>query len=205
MSAVKFKLTKNTKTFCGRTFYQIKAVASFGLVVSGDLGGWVEKENNLSQNGNAWVSGYARVFGGAQVHGDARVFGDAQVYGDARVSGNARVSGDAQVFGDSWVYGYARVSGNAWVSGYARVFGGAQVHGDARVSGNASVLWVSNVGSENGTLTAAKTATGIFVSRGCFSGSLAEFEAAVAGTHAGSPIEIEYNTLISFIKARLGK
>lgn len=145
MSAVKFKLTKNTKTFCGRTFYQIKAVASFGLVVSGDLGGWVEKENNLSQNGNAWVSGYARVFGGAQVHGDARV------------------------------------------------------------SGNASVLWVSNVGSENGTLTAAKTATGIFVSRGCFSGSLAEFEAAVAGTHAGSPIEIEYNTLISFIKARLGK
>ena len=54
-------------------------------VKAGDLGGWIEKESNLSQPGEAWVSGNAVVFG------NARVFGAAQVYGDALVSGSADV------------------------------------------------------------------------------------------------------------------
>jgi hypothetical protein len=107
----KYRLTKNKKKWCGITLYQIEATASFGLVVKGELGGYIEKEANLSQGGNAWV------YDNARVYGDARVSGDARVYGDARVSGNAWVSGDA------WVYGDARVSGDAWVSGNARVSG----------------------------------------------------------------------------------
>ena len=62
-----------------------------------DLGGYVEKEENLSQSGNAWV------YGNALVCDDAWVSNNAQVYGSALVSGNA------------WVYGSARVSGNALV------------------------------------------------------------------------------------------
>lgn len=36
-------------------------------VRAGDLGGWVESTNNLSQEGEAWVFGDARVSGDAQV------------------------------------------------------------------------------------------------------------------------------------------
>ncbi len=54
---MKFKLTKKTIKAFGKTLYQIQATASFGNVDKGDLGGYVEKENNLSQNGNAWVFG----------------------------------------------------------------------------------------------------------------------------------------------------
>lgn len=49
----------------------------------GELGGYVEKEENLSNDGNAWVSGNARVYGDAWVSGDAMVYGNARVYGDA--------------------------------------------------------------------------------------------------------------------------
>ena len=78
----KYKLLKNdTKEWCGITLFRIEATASFGSVSKGDKGGFIEKEVNLEQDGNAWV------------YGDARVSGNAQVYGDARVSGNARVSG----------------------------------------------------------------------------------------------------------------
>ena len=61
----------------GKKLFRIKALVSFGDVSAGELGGFVEKEENLSNNGNAWVSGNARVSGDALVYGDARVYGDA--------------------------------------------------------------------------------------------------------------------------------
>jgi hypothetical protein len=88
---MKFKLTNNKKEVFGVTFYQIEALKDFGNVGKGDLGGWVEKESNLSQKDNAWVYGNAQIYGNAWVYGDAQVYGNAWVYGDARVSGNAQV------------------------------------------------------------------------------------------------------------------
>ncbi|WP_017806445.1 hypothetical protein [Avibacterium paragallinarum] len=61
--------------------YRIKAlvaIASIG-VSAGDLGGYVEKESNLDQSGNAWVYGNAVVYGNAEVYGNAKVYGDAVV------------------------------------------------------------------------------------------------------------------------------
>ena len=109
---MKFSLTTNTKQRNWITLYQIKAEMSFGNVLKGELWGYIEKEENLSQ-----VSGNARVFDNAQVSGNARVYDNAQVSGEARVYGNARVYDNAQVSGNAQVYGSARVSGSAKVSG----------------------------------------------------------------------------------------
>ena len=147
----KYELTDETIEFAGHVLHRIKALVSFADVEEGDLGGWIEKESNLSHLNNAWVYGGARVFGdavvsgGARVFGDAvvsdgaRVFGNAEVYGGARVYGNAEVSDDAVVYGNAVVYGGARVFGDAVVSGGARVFGDAVVSDGARVFGNAEV------------------------------------------------------------------
>ena len=59
---------------------RVVALIDFGNVKTGDVGGFVESENNLSHDGLCWV------FGNAQVFGDARVFGNARVLGDAKVS-----------------------------------------------------------------------------------------------------------------------
>ena len=56
---MKFSLTKNTKQWCGITLYQIKAEMSFGNVAKGELGGWIEKKENLDGEGDARVSGDA--------------------------------------------------------------------------------------------------------------------------------------------------
>ena len=79
MANLKFKLTNETKVIFGRTLFRLEATASFGNVKKGEKGGWVEKEDNLSQDGNAWVSGNAWVYGNAWVSGDARVYGDAKL------------------------------------------------------------------------------------------------------------------------------
>lgn len=57
----KYELTTECKEFLERKLYRIKALTSFSDVKEGDLGGWIEKEENLSQEGNAWVYGDAWV------------------------------------------------------------------------------------------------------------------------------------------------
>ena len=78
----KHELTDDTITVGSRILHRIKALKSFSDVEEGDLGGYVEKEDNLNQSGNAWVYGNARVYGNAWVSGDARVYGDAWVSGE---------------------------------------------------------------------------------------------------------------------------
>jgi len=150
----KYELTGEVKVKFGVTFKRIRALIDFGNVKKGELGGFIEKEENLSHENNAWV------------------YGNAKVYGDARVSGNAEVSGDA------WVYGNAKVYGDAWV------YGNAEVSGNARVSGNADYVLIGRIGSRLGFTTFFKNKNNkISVSCGCFLGTLAEFRAAVREKH----------------------
>nr|DAF59574.1 MAG TPA: Putative transferase, nesg, ydcK, Structural Genomics.38A [Siphoviridae sp. ctmIh35] len=88
--AKKFELTAEFVTnIFGKKLFRIKALMAFGDVKEGELGGYLEKEENLDHDGDAWVYGDARVYGNAWVSGDAQVPGDAQVYGNAWVSGDA--------------------------------------------------------------------------------------------------------------------
>lgn len=64
----KFELDLSSKiTMFGIELFRIKALISFGNVKKGELGGYVEKEENLSHPGDAWVYGDARVYGDAEV------------------------------------------------------------------------------------------------------------------------------------------
>ena len=178
----KFELTDKFvfNTF-GIKLFQIKCTKSFKYAKEGDLGGYVEKDENLDQESDAWVSG------------------NAWVYGNAQVSGNA------------WVYGNAQVSGNAWVSGNARVYGNARVSGDAWVSGNADIENDNNhcgfdcFGSCNRHTHAYLTKDNkVEITCGCFRGSIEEFEKKVEGTHSGTIYEKQYKAIINVIKIKFG-
>ena len=89
----KYKLLKddiiNVK---GQTLYRIKALRDFNDVKKGDLGGYIEKENNLSHENNCWVCDNARVYDNARLYDNAIVNGD-----DAIIYGNAILSKDAYI------------------------------------------------------------------------------------------------------------
>ena len=116
----KYKLTSETiSVVCNDaeiTLHRIQALRDFGYIKAGDLGGFIEKESNLSQDGNCWV------------------YNTAKVYGDAKIFGNALVYDNAEVFGNAWVYGEAEVFGNAWVYGSAVVYRMDKVCGDTELS-----------------------------------------------------------------------
>ncbi len=197
----KFEFTGETKTVMGHTLQRIRALRSFGNVNKGDLGGWLEKEENLSHERNswvyedAWVFDGARVFGGAWVYGGAWVFGGAHAYGGARVFGGARVYDDARVYEDAWVFGGAHVYGGAWVSDYARVSGGAQICNQRHID------VIPHIGSRSDTTTFFRTADRkIWVNCGCFSGDIDQFAAAVKKTHGNNKHAQDYAAAIERAK-----
>jgi len=170
----KYELTNTTKEINGSKVYQIRALKDFGGVKTGDLGGWIEKESNLSHEGNAWV------YGNAKVYDNSKVYCNAIVYGNAWVSGNAKVYGNARVHGD------------------------ARVHGNARVHGKDDIFWISNIGSEGDTLTAyLDKDNNILITRGCFIGTIEEFEKAVEKTHGNNKYGEFYKMLIPLITLKL--
>ena len=209
----KFELTTDRIEENGTILYRIKALIDFGDVKAGDLGGYVEKEENLSQYGSAWVSDNAFVLGNALVCDNALVCGDTLVYGSAWVSDNAfvlgnalvcdnaLVCGDTLVCGNAQVYGNAQVSGNAQVCGNTWVCDNAHIYGNALVCSNADYIYLKGFGSHNRNTTMFRTKGGnIAVSCGCFSGTLQEFESKVKETHGNNKFAREYLALVEAAK-----
>lgn len=156
-------LTTDTIHVGNRTLFRIRAITNFDLVEEGELGGYIESLNNLSESGDCWVYSNAMVFGdayvveNAQVHGNARVFGGARVAGDAVVYGNASIYGiakvyehaivndDAQIFGGARVVGYSTIYGKSKVSGDTVVYDRARIFGNAQVTGNSRIYELARV------------------------------------------------------------
>lgn len=147
----KYELTDRTIEYYGVTLHRIRALKEFGLIKRGDLGGWVESEENLSQHSDCWINYDAVVYGAARIEDNAYVGGDAQVFGNAIVKDNATVDDWAHVFGNaiishnatvsgiSQVFGNAKVKDNSQVFESAHVYGNAYICGHAHVSGNSFV------------------------------------------------------------------
>ena len=195
----KYELTNETMMWCGKILYRIRALTDIGDdVKSGDLGGWVENENNLSHNGDAWVYGDAQVCGDAWVYGDAQVCGDAQVYGNAWVYGNARVYGDAQVCGDAWVYGDAQVYGNAQVCGDAWVMKNADIHTTS------DVLIIGPIGSRDGMTTFYRDKYNqIYVKCGCKNTDIDTWLKMVNETHGDNEHAQAYRLAAEIAKLQI--
>ena len=87
MENKKFEFTEETKTTSrGVTVKRIVALRDFGDVKTGDKGGFLEKEENLSHDNDCWVYNEARVYDKARVYDEAWVYDEARVYGEARAT-----------------------------------------------------------------------------------------------------------------------
>lgn len=133
-------------------FWRIRALKDFECVdgtkvKAGDIGGLIQSEDNLSQEGNCWVAEYATVSGKAQVFDNAKIGGGmVSVSGHAKVYGDAFVDGASEVTGWAEVYDNAVLSGSVKITGHSKVHGNAQVYGYAIVRDNAEVTDDSRVG-----------------------------------------------------------
>lgn len=128
MKEKKYELTNETMNFHTLTeegftdikLYRIKALKDFGDVKAGDLGGFVEREENLSQEGTCWIYGEGIVAEDARVEDDARVSGHSYIHGNVIIGCQAtiifsRISGYSNI-GDTTTVADCRMD-NVAVSG----------------------------------------------------------------------------------------
>jgi hypothetical protein len=130
----KYEFTGETKAVNGRILRRIRRLSD------GEIGGWIEHEQNLSHEGVCWVADDASVCADARVYEDALVCDCAVVYDNASVYGLAVVCEHAAVYGSSRVFGSARIKGRTRARGRSRIGGSAIVTGDACVYRDAYLI-----------------------------------------------------------------
>ena len=125
----KYKLEKfEIKNINGneKKLYRIKALKDFSDVKTGEIGGLVESENNLSQEGSCWIYGDAIVIENALVQGNARITSNATISknalidNDAVVGGHASVTDISEVYENAYVGDNAKILGASLIGGYSR-------------------------------------------------------------------------------------
>lgn len=176
-----------------RTLHRIKATKNFGNVKAGDLGGFIEFKENLSQIGTCWIAEHA------QVYENAHILEDAQIYGWSRVYGHANILGNARIYGNASVYGYSIIFKNAQICGNTEVFGNAKIY-DGILKNTRSYICLGPVGSRSDYVTFFQVNDKIMVACGCFNDSIFKFNIAVHNTHYLSQYEKDYHAVISFVE-----
>lgn len=132
-------LYDNYIDYKGHTLYRIRALKDFEDVKKGDIGGYVETIDNLSQYDRCWIYGDAKVYGNALVYNDAIISEHCIVCDNTRVYGNASITDNAYIGNNAHIYDYAFVCGNAIVVGKAEVYGNTSIHDNVRVYGNSII------------------------------------------------------------------
>ncbi len=120
----KYELTDITKTCLGHKLYRIRALRNISNdVKAGDLGGWVESEYNLSQEGECWIYDEGIAIGLGKIMMDAKV----RDYGVVR--GSATVKDHACIYDHAAVDGMTTISNRGIVNKYAHVHNLAKIEG----------------------------------------------------------------------------
>lgn len=121
----KYELTEEAMKIEGKVLHRIRALKDFGDVEKGDLGGWIESETNLSQEGNCWIYDHAVVIENAKIWDSAVVKGVSLIKDNAVAKDYAMVI-DSTMDGSSIVKDQGSIdsitmSDNSCVMDYAIV------------------------------------------------------------------------------------
>lgn len=160
----KYELTEETIEENDHILHRIKAVKDFSNVKVGDLGGFVEKEDNLSHEGNCWIYDDAKVYGNAKIsdnsciYDSVRVFNNAQIYGNAIICDKVIIFGSTKIYENAVIRGWGSITGHAKIHGeviifrdfsiyeYAEIFGMVRIR-NSTIGGNSQVYgkaWIYN-------------------------------------------------------------
>lgn len=106
--------------------YRIRALRDIdGLLEEGELGGYIQSNENLDQNGDCWVGDNAIVYE------------------------NARIRDNALVLDESIIGGLTTVKDSVLIEGCNIIKGNIEISGDIVISGNNQVCWNGIIKKQN--------------------------------------------------------
>lgn len=127
----KYAMTDEVIEYRGIKLHRIRALRDFGDIKAGELGGFIQREENLDHGGYCWVWKYAKAYE------NAAVMGDAQIKGQGEVCESGKIMGDSQIFDIALVCGNAVVNDSV-VKDEAVISGNSYIN-DSIISGSSSI------------------------------------------------------------------
>lgn len=139
MERKKYELIKSdTKSYGGCTLYRVKYLIDIPeYCQKGQLGGYIEKEENLSQVGECVVLDNAIVFGDAEVCDSAIVRDKARVCDRAMIIKRAVIADKCVVLDDSVIEGI--IMGNMRIKGDVYIRDGVIINGHCTMVGDCDI------------------------------------------------------------------
>lgn len=139
MEEKKYRLIEGSRSWqYGRPIYRIQALRDFSDVKKGDLGGFVESEGNLSQEGDCWIYDMAQAVEKSRVEGDACLRDCSKMYDSSLLKDKAQLRGCARMLH------YSCLEGNA-VATDAAILGFATITGDVVIRRNKDYIVFSDI------------------------------------------------------------
>ena len=139
MEERKYKLIESSRAWLyGRPIYRIQALRDFSDVKKGDLGGFVESEGNLSQEGDCWIYDMAQAMEKSRVEDDACLRDCSKMYGSSLLKDKAQLQGCARMIQ------YACLADNA-VAIDAEISGFADITGEVVIRRNKDYMVFSDI------------------------------------------------------------
>ena len=121
---------ENTIEFNGRTLHRIKALKDFGNVKKGEVGGYVQNENNLSHKGNCWIYNNAKAMDNSRVYDNSVMCDNSEMYDDSRMYDDSVIYSNSKMYGNSIMYG------NSKMYDYSKMYGNSEMHNASELKGN---------------------------------------------------------------------
>lgn len=116
--------------------FRIRALRDFSFLSKGDMGGYVQSEANLSQEGNCWIDPTSVVLENAVVSENAYIGAGSVINGNAQIRGKASIS-------------HSYVSENAVVEGNVELDREASIRGETHIDGDAQIFYANISGKSS--------------------------------------------------------
>jgi hypothetical protein len=136
---MKYELTDITCRYKDRTLYRIRSLRDFTLIngkeiKAGDLGGWVESSDNLSQWDKCWVYDECKMYENAHRLDDSIGYNNSEQFGHSRQFGFSQQFGCSQQFDYSMQFGVSKQFDNSRQLGFSQQFDCSQQFGCSQQS-----------------------------------------------------------------------
>ena len=129
MGSRKYELTNISMEFGIKTLYRIRALKDFSDVKVGDLGGWVQSEDNLSQKGECWIYDEAKCMDNARMYDNSKMFDNTEMFDDSAMyeysvmNGYSIIFGNSEMYGDSEMHDHSRMYGDSILKDEEKLYG----------------------------------------------------------------------------------
>ena len=136
MNNRKYELTDVTMKFEGRTLYRIRALRNFSDVDTGELGGWVESESNLSQEGDCWIYDNAKCVDNARMYDNSTIYNNSEIHHNARMYDNSTIYDDGKMYDNARMYDNSTMYKNSIMCSSSRMYDNSRMCNNSILKGN---------------------------------------------------------------------